>query len=63
MTYTVMLKGAPPPDLARRLSAAHAEAIVRRSASGGSVSPKGGVGPARRPGGNEHTEVDNRSQV
>ena len=35
---------------------AHVETLVRRS------SLKGGVGPARRPGEDEHTEVDNRSQ-
>ena len=34
MTYTVVVKGAPPPDLARKIAAAHAEAVARRSASG-----------------------------
>ena len=31
LTYIVTVRGVVPPDLARRLSAAHAEAIARRS--------------------------------
>ncbi len=34
MTYTVVVKGAPPQDLARKIAVAHAEAVARRSASG-----------------------------
>lgn len=33
MTYVVILKGNPPPDLARKIVVAHAEAIARRTAS------------------------------
>ena len=33
MIYTVVAKGAPPPNLARKIAVAHAEAVARRFAS------------------------------
>ena len=33
MTYMVVVKGTPPPDLARQIAKAHAESIFRRPVS------------------------------
>lgn len=33
MTYVVVVRGAPPADLAHTIAKAHVEALVRRSAS------------------------------